>query len=65
MGWPAIVTRAQRTGQGLPPFAATPVLALAAGAAALLLVFSWRNGYHRDELYFLEASRHMAWGLVD
>src|SRR5207244_12974101 len=23
------------------------------------------TGYHRDELYFLEASHHMAWGFVD
>lgn len=32
---------------------------------ALLLLVATRYGYHRDELYFLEASRHMAWGYVD
>jgi 4-amino-4-deoxy-L-arabinose transferase-like glycosyltransferase len=49
----------------LPRFAAGPVLGLAAAATALLLLVSTRYGYHRDELYFLEASRHLAWGYVD
>jgi hypothetical protein len=49
----------------LSPFATGPVLLLAAMAIALLLAAGARYGYHRDELYFLEASRHMAWGYVD
>jgi hypothetical protein len=39
----------------------------AAGLATLLLLaVSWQYGYHRDELYFLEAGpHHLAWGYVD
>jgi 4-amino-4-deoxy-L-arabinose transferase-like glycosyltransferase len=32
---------------------------------AILVVFAERYGYHRDELYFLEAGRHLAWGYPD
>jgi 4-amino-4-deoxy-L-arabinose transferase-like glycosyltransferase len=30
-----------------------------------LIVFAGGYGYHRDELYFLEAGRHLAWGYAD
>jgi hypothetical protein len=37
-----------------------------AGATGLLLVAcAARYGWHRDELYFHEAGRHLAWGYVD
>lgn len=49
----------------LAPFAWLPVLAVAAGGFALLMVVASRYGYHRDELYFVAASKHMAWGYVD
>ncbi|NUR57648.1 MAG: hypothetical protein HOV87_02910 [Catenulispora sp.] len=49
----------------LPTFAWRPVTAVAALAAAYLAATSARYGYHRDELYFLEAGRHLAWGYDD
>jgi 4-amino-4-deoxy-L-arabinose transferase-like glycosyltransferase len=49
----------------LPGFAAGPVGAIALVSTALLLAFASRYGYHRDELYFLSASRHLDFGYVD
>src|SRR5436190_22863338 len=39
--------------------------ALGASVTVTLIVFAGRYGYHRDELYFLEAGRHLAWGFAD
>jgi hypothetical protein len=41
------------------------LLAIAAALIAIEMSVSNRYGYHRDELYFLAASRHLAWGYVD
>src|SRR5437660_2417888 len=42
-----------------------PLLVLAAAVGLVLIVFAGGYGYHRDELYFLEAGRHLAWGYAD
>jgi len=46
-------------------FAWKPVGLVAGASMALLLIVANRYGWHRDELYFLEAGKHLAWGYVD
>jgi 4-amino-4-deoxy-L-arabinose transferase-like glycosyltransferase len=58
--------RGHLRGAGSTAGVALPLLlALAAGVAVVLIVFAGGYGYHRDELYFLEAGRHHAWAYAD
>jgi 4-amino-4-deoxy-L-arabinose transferase-like glycosyltransferase len=41
------------------------VPAIAAAATVVLLAFAGGYGYHRDELYFVAAGRHLAWAYAD
>jgi 4-amino-4-deoxy-L-arabinose transferase-like glycosyltransferase len=50
---------------GVAAFAWRPVAIAVGAAAAALLATIGRYGFHRDELYFLAASRHLAWGYDD
>src|SRR5436305_13684326 len=52
-------------GRGVQPDQAWLLLALAAAVIVILIVFAGGYGYHRDELYFLQAGRHLAWGYAD
>jgi Dolichyl-phosphate-mannose-protein mannosyltransferase len=48
----------------LPP-RSRAVLAIAAGAFALLMAFAGRYGVFRDELYYVACGKHLAFGYVD
>src|SRR5215207_6382670 len=41
------------------------MLGIAAAVVLLLVSFASGYGYHRDELYFLAAGKHLAWGYAD
>ena len=47
------------------PYAWRSVGIIALALLVLLLSLAGRYGYHRDELYFLAAGRHLDWGYVD
>lgn len=57
--------RPEPTERSAPAVALTPLLALGAAVALLLVAFASGYGPHRDELYFLAAGDHLAWSYAD
>jgi len=55
---PAITPRVQ-------PIAWRLILGLAGVKLAAHLATDWQYGFQRDELYYLDCARHLAWGFVD
>lgn len=67
-GWPVRLSRVRAADAGRQleaPRIPRSALLVAAGLAVLVAAFGARYGYHRDELYFIEAGRHPAWGYPD
>lgn len=52
-------------GRAPTPLPWRPVATIAAAVVGVLGVVAGRYGWHRDELYFLAAGKHLSWGYID
>jgi 4-amino-4-deoxy-L-arabinose transferase-like glycosyltransferase len=66
-GVPPAVAAAEVGDRSEAPLESVPrwVWLIAGAAGVVLLACAARYGWHRDELYFREAGRNLAWGYVD
>ena len=61
----AVTPGVTQCAQNRPAWALVPVLAIAAAKLVFQLLVAGRYGWHRDELYYVDAGRHLALGYVD